>query len=47
MAFEHLGIPQPEQAAHVRVFSFVQFEQLVAFIYLEERFVFRERLLLE
>jgi len=47
LAFEHLGILQPEQAAHVRVFGSVQFEQLVALTHLEERFVFRERLLLE
>jgi len=47
VAFEHFGIRQPEQAAHVRVFGFVQFEQLVALIHLEERLVFRECLLLE
>ena len=47
MAFEHFGIRQPKQATHMRVFGFVQFEQLVALLNLEERFVFRECLLLE
>ena len=39
VTFEYLGIRQPEQATHVRVFGFVQFEQLVALIHLEERLI--------
>ena len=47
VAFEHFGIRQSEQAAHACIFGLVQFEQLITFINLEERFVFCKRLLFE